>query len=331
AARFIHSSVNADPSAKIPDDTGEKVTPTPTEEPTQAPVYTDKTAHRYEDYVTNYLLFGLEQINGGSRSDAMLLVSLNTKDNTIKLTSFMRDTYVTIPGHNRNKLNAAYGYGGPDLLVDVLENTYDIEIEGYASVNFTSLEAIVDRLGGIDLELGEAEAKYLRNTNYISKPENRTVQAGMNHMNGNQVLGYCRVRKVSTLGGANNDYGRTVRHRRVIKAIIEQFKNSSYLDMLSIAKDCLGYLETNVTEDQIADALYKVVENKMFESESMRLPADNYFRDSGRAGINGITYALVIDDYIDKNIEAFHQFLFLDPTPTPTGEATPSPSEGSGP
>ena len=284
---------------------------------------------RSEDYVKTFLAFGIEEIDGASNTDAILLVSINKKDNTIKLTSVMRDTYVNIPGDYPNKINSVYARGvsrtdnkalkkaaGAALLQNVIENTFDVDISGYACVNFSSFEKIVDRLGGIDIELGEKEAAYLRKTNYISNPANRTVQAGWNHMNGNQVLGYCRVRKVVTLGGANNDYGRTVRHRRVINAIVSKFKETSVFDLLPIMKDCLGYIFTNLTDKQIEDVLVDIVENKIFSTESMRLPADEFFTDSGRKGIfNGksnITYTLVLGDQLGKNIERFHQFLFLD-------------------
>ena len=298
---------------------------------------------RKEDYVTTFLCFGIEEIGGAANTDAILLVSINKQDNTIKLTSIMRDTYVNIPGDNPNKINSVYSKGakrmsdqklkkagGAALLENVIENTFDVDISGYACVNFSSFEKIVDRLGGIDIELGEKEAAYLRKTNYISNPAYRTVQAGWNHMNGNQVLGYCRVRKVVTLGGANNDYGRTVRHRRVINAIISKFKSTSFTEIIPIMKECLGEIYTNVREEQIVDVLRDVFENSIFTTNSMRLPADEFFTDSGRKGIfNGssnITYTLVLGDQLGKNIEKFHQFPFLDKE----GETDTSGIKGAG-
>lgn len=322
----------------------EDALPPDTESPLDMPVLTE---HRSEDYVKTYLLFGIEEIDGASNTDSIILVSTNTRDNTIKMTSILRDTYVNIPGYYPNKINASYAYGcktgetsaerkanGAKMLVNVIQNTYDVEISGYAYVNFNSFEKIIDRLGGIDIELGEKEASYLRRTNYISKPENRTVQTGWNHLNGNQALGYCRVRKVATLGGANNDYGRTVRQRRVLNAIISQYKNSSLTDLLPIMRDCLAYVTTNLSQDQIADALYDVIENKTFTTTSMRLPYEELFYDSGKSGVfNGkynVTYALVIDKYRDENIKAFHKFLFLDSdeeteTENKEAESVPAP------
>ncbi len=286
---------------------------------------------RSEDYVTTYLIFGLEQINGAANTDAIMLVSINTRDNTIKMTSLLRDTYVDIPGWDKNKLNSAYAKGahgaetgaeararGAALLTKTIEQTYDVKISGYASVNFNSFEKIVDRLGGLDIELGEKEAKYLNTTNYISNPEYRNVSAGWNHLNGNQVMGYVRVRKEETLGGSNNDYGRTVRQRRVISAIISKYKSTKLTDLFSLTKDLLGYVNTNLTEKQIQDALTMIVNNGIYTTKSFRVPYGETFSDSGEAGIfNGtkyVTWTLVMsEEQLQDNIKALHQFIFLDP------------------
>lgn len=341
AAKFIYSSVNTEVQTGEPEPTMSEEYINQLDEdrnPNAEVVIEDiedpfdsanESPFRHEDYVKTYLIFGIEEIDGASNTDSIMLISTNTKDNSIKLTSILRDTYVDIPGYYPNKINAAYAYGcktgetteerkanGAKMLVNVIENTYDVDICGYAYVNFKGLENIIDRLGGIDIELGKSEAAYLCKTNYISNPAYRTVSAGWNHLNGNQALGYCRVRKVVTLGGANNDYGRTVRQRRVINAIVQQYKNSALTDLLPILRDCLAYVKTNLTEEQISDALYDIIENQTFTVNQMRLPADELFVDSGKKGIfNGkynVTYTLVIDNYREQNIKKFHEFLFLD-------------------
>lgn len=353
AAKFIVENVNGDsenennnvtsqplPTSEIDDD---RVDPASELTPLPAIDGTDDVPYRHEDYVKTYLLFGIEEIDGASNTDTIMLVSVNTVDNTIKLTSILRDTYVEIPGYYSNKINAAYACGcktgettderrenGAKMLVNVIENTYDVDISGYAYVNFSSFEKIVDRLGGIDIELGAKEAAYLNRTNYISNPAYRNVKEGMNHLNGNQALGYCRVRKVATLGGANNDYGRTVRQRRVISAIVNQYKNSALTDMIPILRDCLANIKTSLNEEQVSDLLYDVVENKIFTINQMRLPADELFRDSGKKGVfNGkynVTYALVIDDYREENIKKFHKFLFLDEEEAEVPEDSAAPA-----
>lgn len=339
-AKFIHSnigteSINEDDISiiVIPEDELSDANKIDTNEDGVVDASDDPSMHfivpRSEDYVTTYLLFGLEQIDGAANTDAIMLVSINTKDNTIKLTSILRDTYVQIPGWDKNKINSAYAKGahgavtgaearknGAELLMTTIEQTFDVEISGYACVNFSSFEKVIDRLGGIDIELGEAEAEYLNKTNYISEEYNRNVVPGWNHLNGNQAMGYVRVRKVETLGGANNDFGRTTRQRRVISAIVSKYKSSGIFDILSITKDCLAYISTDVSEEQIQKALTDVVNNGIFTIKSLRIPVEECYYDSGKKGINNgsknITYAIVIDDYIDENRKQLHKFLFLD-------------------
>lgn len=349
AAKFIHSNIQTDDHTEVPgDDTVDDATIVDDglsdsdsmlemDENGNVVIYDPNgqiiemvKEPRSEEYVKTYLIFGIESIDGAANTDAIMLVSINTKDNTIKMTSILRDTYVNIPGWDKNKLNSAYAKGahgastgaearrrGAALLIRTIEETFDVKISGYASVGFDSFEKIIDRLGGLDIELGEKEAKYLNTTNYISKPENRNVSAGWNHLNGNQVMGYVRVRKVETLGGVNNDYGRTTRQRRVISAIIKKYKSSGILDLISITKDCLGYVHTNLTEEQIKDALTLIVNNGIYTTDSLRLPIEGGYYDSGKKGIdNGstkVTYTLVMEGKEEDNIKALHQFLFLDP------------------
>lgn len=339
-ARFIHSNVGTEENPA--DDITFIPVEIPEEQQPQSNVIDDGHGHtiditdsemeyivpRSEDYVTTFLLFGLEQIDGAANTDAIMLVSVNTKDNTIKLTSILRDTYAMIPGWYCDKINSAYAKGahgastgaearknGANKLITTIEQTFDVDISGYACVNFASFEKIIDRLGGIDIELGEEESHYLNNTNYISEEYNRTTVPGWNHFNGNQAMGYVRVRKCVTLGGANNDYGRTVRQRRVISAIISKYKSSGIFDLFSITKDCLAYINTDLTEEQIQDTLSNVINNGIFKVESLRIPIEDTYHDVGKKGIdnghNKITYALVIDD--SEGIrKALHKFLFLD-------------------
>lgn len=266
----------------------------------------DDPSLRKEEYVKNYLIMGIEQINGGSRTDSMMLVSINTQDNSIKLSSLLRDTYVAIPGHGNNKLNAALGKGGPELLIKTIEQNYKIKISGYASVNFESFESIIDRLGGIEIELGAEEARYLNRTNYISNPANRNVVEGKNILNGNQALGYCRVRKVPTLGGANSDFGRTLRQRRVLTAIFDKYKSSNLLELMSITKDILQYIKTDLSSNEITSIIESIVEHGITTMDTARFPAnDLYTATRNEVG------AVIIPDW-DANIKELYKFIYLD-------------------
>ncbi len=267
-----------------------------------------KPEARKEDYVSNFLLFGIEEIFNAKNADTIMVASINTKDSTIKLTSLLRDSYIDVEGYNPNKLNAFFSLGGAKTFVSVIEDKYRIKIDGYAYLNFESFEKIIDYLGGIAIELGEKEANYLNKHNYISNPANRNVVLGWNDLNGNQALGYCRIRLVETIGGANDDYGRTLRQRRVIKAVFNKYKSKGLLDLLRISKNILGYVKTNVTQEQIEKTLEDIIENKITKMETMRLPVNGAYEAPTK--YLKIKYPLVYE--WDENIIQLYQFIYLD-------------------
>ena len=261
----------------------------------------------HEDYVYNYLIFGIEKIGGGSNTDAMLIGSVNKKEGKLKLTSLLRDSYVEIPGYKANKLNSAYAKGGVELLIETIEKNYKIHIDGYASVDFKAFENMVDLLGGVEIELGKEEAKYLNRTNYISKKANRNVVTGVNKLNGNQVMGYVRVRKVKTLGGANYDYGRVVRQQRALGAMFESLMSSrNILKIIPICTQALSYVTTDLNQRQIEDMMEAVVENKMTTIETFRVPVDGAFEAPKKH--NGIGYPILID--WETNRIQLYQFIY---------------------
>ena len=268
----------------------------------------DNPSLRKEDYVTNYLIFGIEKIGGGKNTDTIMVATINTKNSTIKVTSLLRDSYVDIPGYKANKLNSAYSKGGAKLLIETIQNNYKIKIDGYASVDFESFEKIVDLLGGVTIDLGKKEAAYLNKTNYISKKKNRNVKEGINRLNGNQLMGYVRVRKVATLGGVNNDYGRVVRQQRALKAMFESYIKSNIFKLPGITKEALGYITTNVSEDQISKAMANVVENRITTLDTIRIPVDGAF-DAPKK-YNGIGYPIVIN--WDVNRVELYKFIYDD-------------------
>lgn len=267
-----------------------------------------KPAPRSEDYVSNYLIFGLEEIDNARNADSIMIASINTKDSSVKLTSLLRDTYIEMDGYSPRKLNAFFGSDGAKTLVKVVEDKYRVKIDGYAYINFESFESIINYLGGIDIELGKEEAEYLNTTNYISNPKYRTVRQGWNTLNGNQALGYCRIRRVETIGGANDDYGRTLRQRRVLGAVFNKYKSKGMLDLLRISNNVLGYVKTNVTQSQIEKGLEDIIENKITTMDTIRVPVNGAFE--APTTYNGIGYPLIND--WDKNIIQLYQHIYLD-------------------
>lgn len=275
---------------------------------------------RHEDYCINILLLGEEAIGNYAsrgRTDMIVIATMNTEEKTLKMTSLMRDTLVQIPGYKDNKLNSVYEKGGIELLYDTIELNYDIHIDGCALVGFDSFEEIIDILGGIEITLTESEARYLRNTNYISNPANRTVVAGTQTLNGNQALGYSRVRYRATASGQNNDYGRTERHRTVLNAIFNKCKNQSKVELLSLMTKILPYVTTDITSSQFEQLL-----NIFFEIgfngdiEQLRIPANGTFTDNVK--VRGMD--VLIPD-IAANTEILHTFIFGDYIPKTTTQS----------
>lgn len=267
---------------------------------------TDYKETMKEEGVVNILLLGEEALeNPGlrGRSDVIMIASLNTNTKEYILTSIMRDTYVAIPGEKDNKINAAYAAGGVELMYETIELNFDIELDGYMLVGFEDFEKIVDILGGIDITLSASEAKYLREENYISNPEYRDVNTGVNHMNGNQVLGYCRIRYVNK-GSESNDYGRTSRHREVLNAIFEKYKSLDYISMLNVAYSLLPYITTDMTKQDISDYLKMMMDIGLTEIRQLRLPADGAF-ETGY-----VRKMSVIIPNLPKNIDILHETVY---------------------
>ncbi|MCR5685724.1 MAG: LCP family protein [Lachnospiraceae bacterium] len=282
----------------FPDDF-EVITPEPTptmieEEDTPKSVY-------------NILILGEENIDSGSsrgRSDLIMIASINLDQRRLKLTSVLRDSLVSIPNHSDNRINAAYTIGGVSLMYDTFRVNFGIEFDNYMLVNFENFENIINAIGGVDVELTEEEAKYLNRTNYISKEEYRNVTPGVNHMNGNQALGYCRIRKVETKEHLYSDIGRTSRQRKLLRSIFSSISSMGYVEMASFAKQCLGYLRTDLTSEEIERYLTALSEIGMTKIEECRIPVEGSYYDVRLRGM------LVTNVDLKTNAEALRTFIY---------------------
>ncbi len=237
------------------------------------------------DKISNILLLGMETFGGAENTDTMIVASLDSQNNVIKLTSLMRDLYVEIPGHNNAKLNSAYALGGINELYDTIERNFGIKIDGYALVDFNDFEQVIDYLGGIDITLTRKEANYLNSTNYISNPAYRNVVAGTQHMNGNQVLGYCRVRKVPT-ETEHDDFGRTQRQRIVLEKIFEKMKSKNIIQLGIIMNNILSNIDikTDITRSEYNAYLQQAANLKKSNIQTLRIPADNSYTNESYSG-----------------------------------------------
>lgn len=234
--------------------------------------------------VVNILLIGREGINDGEnaygRSDSMIIASMNTEKKTVKMVSIMRDCYVYINGYRENKLNAAYSYGGGELLKQTIETNFGVPIAGYVVVDFSAFEEVINSVGGVDISLTETEAEYLNTTNYISKKKYRTVVPGTQTVNGNQALGYCRVRHVAAINGENDDYGRTYRQRAVLSQLYSKIMTElSATEAVNLAYDLLDYVATDISSGDLITYAKCVLSMGIDPSklEQMRIPVNNSF------------------------------------------------------
>ncbi len=262
----------------------------------------------YDDKVVNVLLIGVEQIEGANNTDSMILASENLETGKITLVSFLRDTYVEIYGFDKwRKLNYAYPAGGIDTLINTLQNTYKFYINSYAYVSFDDFEDVIDALGGVDIELTEEEADYLNETNYVSNYDYHNLEPGMNHMNGNQALGYCRVRKIETLEGVNDDFGRTLRQRKVMKSVFDKYKDQSLPSLVKTTNEVLECITTNMTSGNIYTLLEGYYEHRDGELGQLMIPAMEYMEGMD---IDDVGSVLSIEGYEEDNIRLLHETLY---------------------
>lgn len=275
-----------------------------------------------DDQIVNILIVGNDYrkekgYDASGLTDTMIVATMDMKHGTLKLTSLMRDTVVDIPGKSPNKLNAANSFGGIELLYKTIAQNFNIELDGYVEVGFKAFEKIVNEVGGVEVELTESEVNYLNTTNYISKRRYRHVKVGKQKLNGNQALGYCRIRKGgTTITGLRNDYGRTWRQRTVIKAVFDKVKKLPMTKWLDIANDVLdGYVTTDLTNDDIIKYMKDVVMMGTTEVHQLQVPLEGYYR-SGESGEFSCGSCLVMTDGTDStrsntaNAEALNQFIF---------------------
>jgi LCP family protein required for cell wall assembly len=227
---------------------------------------------------TNILILGIDgsEQEGAERSDSILVVSINPTTGKLTLTSFLRDMYLDIPGQGKNKLGAAFSLGGTDLVKDTLESNFNFKIDNILAVRMEGFENILDKIGGVEVELTKEEADYLNSTNYISKKSNRNVIAGVQVLNGNQALGYVRIRHVPTAQGESADLGRTARLRNLLSTIIKKSLEKDFAEIVNLLSVTLPNIVTDMTYNQVLTYVNTVLQ-KDVSMNSIMIPAEGTF------------------------------------------------------
>ncbi len=256
---------------------------------------------QYPDQI-NVLLIGVDAREGdtASRSDTMMLVTLDNANKQIKITSFLRDSYVKIAGKNiSQKLNTAYFYGGVQMLADTLEMNFKVDIQYYALVDFEIFTTIVDELGGINVDVTQKESHYTYNSGDVGVPVR--IPAGEDVLlNGEEALWYSRIRYL------DSDFQRTQRQRKVITAIVEKASTKSLPELYSLAETIIPLIQTNMSSTKIMSLGLAAVKDRVYNYPIVQhqVPAEGTWRSET---ISGVGSSLVMD--MEKNQRLLHSFL----------------------
>ena len=216
----------------------------------------------------------------------------------------MRDLYVAIPGYSSTRINAAYAYGGMDLLDETLTQNFGVEIDGNVEVDFEVFQVLVDKVGGIDLELTQAEADYIcgRDQSVLYPQPLRTdwdLQEGMNHLDGEQALIHARNRSIG-----NSDYRRTERQQEVLMAAFEKVKDLSAFSIAGLVKDVLPLVTTDLSFTEIIGYVMDVMSIGTGDIATYRIPEDGAYTPQTISGMQ----VLVPD--LEQNRKYLQQVLY---------------------
>lgn len=254
--------------------------------------------------VYNLLLVGVDRRDKTwyGNSDVMVVMSINKKTKQIHLVSFMRDLYANIEGHGVRKLNAACAYGGCPLLVSTIESNYKVHIDNYAYVDFDAMISIIDKIGGVTLDITEAEVPYVNGSvNEMCRlagedpADHQLTKSGTVDCDGYQAVAYARIRKVG-----NSDYQRTERQRTVLIKMLEKVKSMNIVQMNSFFTSVLPYVTHNISSSTITKMIPEIPSILKYEVVQGRIPYDNMYL---------VKEEILIPD-MSATIEKLHQELY---------------------
>ncbi|MBE6765906.1 MAG: LytR family transcriptional regulator [Ruminococcaceae bacterium] len=241
--------------------------------------------------VTNILLLGVDS-NGdsGSRADTIMIVSI-TKEG-IRLTSILRDSYVYVPGHGRTKINHSYAYGGAELTMRTIESNYRIRIDEYISIDMESLVKVIAAVGGVTMEITDAEAQQINN--YLGC----NISGGVRELTAEQAVYYSRIRKI------DSDFARTGRQRKLISALIEKCKSLGINELMAVATEVSPYLTTNMSQTRIATVALGAVGYITKPFEQLTVPIEGTYSFKTVSGMS------VLSADLEENTKQIHEFIF---------------------
>ena len=249
-----------------------------------------------EDEVINVLLVGTDTRDPNAemgRSDTMMMLSYNKTQKKSTIVSFLRDSLVEIDGHGKTRLGHAYAYGGVGLTINTLNQTYDLDIQKYATINFDNLVSVIDEIGGVEVFISEEEAEYYRQ---CGMPD---IVAGDVTLTGSQALVHARNR---TLG---SDFERTRRQRSVMYGVYRKvMSEKDPAAIMSLITYCMDYVKTNMSVTEIYELAMEVLTIENLKMQQAAIPQDGMYK--------GITYEgmSVLEIDLEANKEYLHGLLY---------------------
>lgn len=263
--------------------------------PSNAPAWSVAT----EDGIRNILLIGADRNKDGSngRSDIMMLVSVDEPNKKLRLVSFMRDLYLDIPEFGYERLNAAYAYGGAALTMQTIENYFRVRIDNYIQTDFQNFEKIIDKMGGVDVELSEEEAAYM------NKEKGWSLEAGVQHLNSEEALYFSRIRDL------DSDFGRTGRQRQMILCILDTFKKKNIGDMAALVADYAPYVTTDLSTTDMIGLASLLPGYSEYQVETTYVPYKDTYEEL-EVELSGVPGNQVLKPDIEANAARLREFLY---------------------
>lgn len=256
----------------------------------------------------NIALFGVDSTTGAltknTRSDTIMIASINQDTGECKLVSIYRDTYLNLSNDSYNKCNAAYAKGGPEQAINMLNMNLDMNITDFVTVGFAGLTDAIDALGGVDIDVDDSEISHLNNYQLciaedLKREYTPVTETGYQRLDGLQATGYCRIRYT-----AGDDFKRAERQREVLSAVADQAKKASLPKLTETANSVFEEVYTSLDLSEIIEMLgdvgaYQITETDGFPQEDMRA--------TGTIGSKG---SCVIPTSLEENVKWLHKFLF---------------------
>lgn len=249
-----------------------------------------------DEDVINILLVGTDSRDPNrdmGRSDSMMLVSYNAKENKATLASFLRDSLVEIDGYGKSRLGHTYAYGGVGLTINTINKVYDLDIQNYVTISFENLVSVIDKLGGIEVPITAEEAEYYRGNGMPN------IQAGTVTLTGTQALAHARNRSL------DNDFGRTRRQRSVLNGIyrkVMQLRDPAAV--LSLVNFCMSQVKTNMAVNDIYNMAMEVLTAENLKVQQISVPAEGTYQFANYEGM------AVLEIDIEANKRNLQEFLY---------------------